>query len=213
MYQIIKDNRPIALTERPVWVRLQENGAWGLATEQTAQGIYCEGVHYHVYGKPEIPLEGIESVAVVEVDGGKMLTAGVAALLTLADAEMIDATLPGVSDALTAARGQLTALPVDGEEWDAAKRYIAGDTVTAGGVEYVALRYSKGKNPLSADGGYWEVVPAEPVYQAWSDITDGTVITEDTIVTHDGATWRCISQHIKSTVYRPKTGSSKWEAM
>ena len=39
---------------------------------------------------------------------------------------------------------------------------------------------------------------------------DGAVITEDTIVTHEGKSWRCISQHIKSAVYRPKTGSSKW---
>ena len=47
-------------------------------------------------------------------------------------------------------------------------------------------------------------------YPAWSDIEDGTVIEVDTIVTYNGKTWQCTEQHIKSTVYKPKAGSSKW---
>lgn len=31
------------------------------------------------------------------------------------------------------------------------------------------------------------------------------------IVTYNGATWQCTSQHIKSIVYKPKAGSSKWQ--
>ena len=47
-------------------------------------------------------------------------------------------------------------------------------------------------------------------YPAWGDIEDGTVIEVDTIVTYNGKTWQCTEQHIKSTVYKPKAGSSKW---
>lgn len=47
-------------------------------------------------------------------------------------------------------------------------------------------------------------------YPAWGDIEDGTVIEVNTIVTYNGKTWQCTEQHIKSTVYKPKAGSSKW---
>ena len=56
--------------------------------------------------------------------------------------------------------------------------------------------------------GVWAVQTA--TYPAWGDIEDGTVIEVDTIVTYNGKTWQCTEQHIKSTVYKPKAGSTKW---
>lgn len=110
-----------------------------------------------------------------------------------------------IVEILTAARAGLTPTPTQGAPWDAETRYIAGDTVEGG---YVALRYSRGKNPTDHLGTYWTLQTV--TYTAWSDIEDGTVIEVGTVVTYGGKTWRCTEQHIKSTVYKPKAGSSKW---
>lgn len=133
------------------------------------------------------------------------------AVLSLADADMTDESLPGVSEALIAARENLTSLPVPGEAWDAEKRYIAGDTVTANGILYTALKYSKGKDPTS-NPQHWEAETGAITYPEWSSIEDGTVVEAGTIVADRGSIWICTDQHFKSTVYRPKEGSSKWEA-
>ena len=114
-----------------------------------------------------------------------------------------------LNDVLTAARDGLVPAPTPGDAWSADLRYIAGDTATVDGISYTALRYSKGKNPPDSPN-HWEVTQA-PSHPAWDSIEDGTVIMEGEIVTYDGATWQCTSQHIKSTVYKPKVGSSKWE--
>lgn len=107
-------------------------------------------------------------------------------------------------------RENLVSIPVAGEEWNERKSYIAGDVVTLEGVSYTTTHYSRGKSPaLYPDK--WTLTPTEEEIGAWADIEDGTVIVEGTTVTYDGKTWVCTSQHIKSTVYRPKAASTKWE--
>ena len=125
------------------------------------------------------------------------------ALVAVRKAE-IEAHETDLVEVLTAARAGLTPTPTQGAPWDAETRYITGDTVEG----YIALKYSRNKPPAENLGTYWAVQTV--TYPAWGDIEDGTVITEDTIVTHEGKSWRCISQHIKSAVYRPKIDSSKW---
>ena len=121
-----------------------------------------------------------------------------------AAAELADAHAE-LEQLLADARASLTPTPTQGAPWDAETRYIAGDTVEGG---YVALRYSRGKKPTDHLGTYWTLQTV--TYPAWSDIEDGTVIEVGTVVTYGGKTWRCTEQHIKSTVYKPKAGSSKW---
>ena len=150
-----------------------------------------------------------EAIALLQKTKAQMTTFETA-VLSLADADLTDESLPGVSDALMAARKNLTGLPVPGEAWDAEKRYIAGDTVTVNGVLYTALKYSKGKDPQSSPK-HWQLNTGTSTYQTWDSISDGTLVEVGTIVTHQGQTWICTSQHIKSTVYKPKDGSSKWE--
>jgi hypothetical protein len=70
VYSVIKDNVEIGITETPKYIRLQENGAYALCEERDAQGICYNDVVYHLHGKPEIPVEGIESVAVEQFDAG-----------------------------------------------------------------------------------------------------------------------------------------------
>lgn len=49
----------------PVWVKKQDNGSYGLCSEQEAQGVVIEGIVYHVEGRDE--LDGTESVVVTEI--------------------------------------------------------------------------------------------------------------------------------------------------
>lgn len=126
------------------------------------------------------------------------------ALVAVRKAE-IEAHETDLVEVLTAARAGLTPTPTQGALWDAETRYITGDTVEGG---YVALKYSRNKPPAANLGTYWAVQTV--TYPAWSDLEDGTVIEVDTIVTYNGKTWQCTEQHIKSTVYKPKAGSSKW---
>ena len=128
------------------------------------------------------------------------------ALVAVRKAE-IEAHETDLVEVLTAARAGLTPTPTQGAPWDAETRYITGDTVEGG---YVALRYSRGKDPADTAnlGVYWEIPQFS--YPAWGDIEDGTVIEVNTIVTYNGKTWQCTEQHIKSTVYKPKAGSTKW---
>ena len=120
-----------------------------------------------------------------------------------AAAELAD-THAELEQLLADTRVNLAPTPTQGAPWDAETRYITGDTVEG----YVALKYSRNKPPAANLGTYWAVQTV--TYPAWGDIEDGTVIEADTIVTYNGKTWQCTEQHIKSTVYKPKAGSSKW---
>ena len=129
------------------------------------------------------------------------------ALVAVRKAE-IEAHETDLVEVLTAARAGLTRACLRRNTacppWDAETRYIAGDTVEG----YVALKYSRNKPPAENLGTYWAVQTV--TYPAWGDIEDGTVIEAGTIVTYNGKTWQCTEQHIKSTVYKPKAGSTKW---
>ena len=191
MYRVILHGAQIALEDKLAFVRKQTNGFFVRCSEEDAQGIVVgDSAIYHLYGKPS--LDGVETVYVEEFSGRSRLAAIAADL----------------NEVLIAAREGLVSIPTPGDAWSAELRYIAGDTATVDGISYTALRYSKGKNPPDSPD-YWEVTP-EPSYPAWDSIEDGTVIKEGEIVTYNGATWQCTSQHIKSTVYKPKAGSSKW---
>ena len=106
-------------------------------------------------------------------------------------------------------REGLVPLPVAGENWRNTANYITGDTVVYLSATYTALKYNKDKSP-DVNPDFWEVAETVPSAIAWSDISDGSVITEGTQVTQDGFVWICIMQHLKSTVYKPKDGSTRW---
>ncbi len=187
MYRIKKGGAILSTEDGAVYVRLQENGVYITCPEHEAQGIVVNGGNiYALNGRGGLP--GLEAVTVEEFSG--------AALIAEAHSE-----LDGL---IAAARQSLISPPSQGAPWNAETRYIAGDTVEG----YVALKYSRNKPPAANLGTYWAVQTV--TYPAWSDIEDGTVIEVDTIVTYNGKTWQCTEQHIKSTVYKPKAGSTKW---
>lgn len=199
MYRVILQGAQIALEDKLAFVRKQENGFIVCCREEDAQGIVVgDSTVYHLYGKPSLP--GADTVHVEEFSGRSRIASIAAEGAALAS---------DLNDVLTAARAGLVSVPTPGEAWSADLRYITGDTATVDGVSYTALKYSKGKNPPDSPN-HWEVTQA-PSHPAWDSIEDGTVIMEGEIVTYDGATWQCTSQHIKSIVYKPKAGSSKWQ--
>lgn len=192
MYRVILQGAQIALEDKLAFVRKQGNGFLVRCSEEDAQGIVVDdNTVYHLYGKPSLP--GADTVYVEEFSGRSRLAAIAADL----------------NEVLIAAREGLVSIPTPGDAWSAELRYIAGDTATVDGISYTALRYSKGKNPPDSPN-HWEITQVSS-YPAWDSIEDGTVIMEGEIVTYDGATWQCTSQHIKSIVYKPKAGSSKWQ--
>lgn len=73
MYSIVKDNLEIGIVDKPTYIRMQENGAYGLCEEADAEGIAYNNTPYHVWGMPELAGEGVESVALVEFDIGNRI--------------------------------------------------------------------------------------------------------------------------------------------
>lgn len=68
MFRIIKDGASVAMTERPTYIKLLDNGCYGLCKEPEATGIAHNGTVFHLLGRPELP--GAENVMLEETDGG-----------------------------------------------------------------------------------------------------------------------------------------------
>lgn len=58
----------IGMTEAPNYIKQAENGSYVLCSEPEASGIAFLGAAYHILGRTA--LEGAETVALEEVDGG-----------------------------------------------------------------------------------------------------------------------------------------------
>ena len=86
MYRIVKDGDVIGLTERPNYIRLQDNNSYGLCPACDAQGIVYEGTIYHLIGRDELP--DVESISLEQVDAGSVLLDNQAAVA--ANAAAID---------------------------------------------------------------------------------------------------------------------------
>ena len=65
MYRMFKGEVVLATVTNPVWVKKQDNGSYGLCSEQEAQCVVIEGTVYHVEGRDE--LDGTESIVVTEI--------------------------------------------------------------------------------------------------------------------------------------------------
>lgn len=194
MYRIIKGNEVVAVVDKLHFCRPQANGIPCLTDEANAHGIVIDDAFFHIEGFPE--WEGKETVRYEEFQGAS----AIAEIRQEADSARSD-----LADILAATRNGLVSPPTPGAPWNAQTHYAAGDTVEGG---YVALRYSRGKAPAEHLGTYWELQTAEII--AWTSIEDGTVIYNGGTVSYGGKTWICIEQHIKSAVFKPKSGSSKW---
>ena len=74
MFNIYKDNKLIATTEKPLYVKKHpENGCYIPAKKNDATGISVQSLQ-QVFALAGKELDGLDQVAVVEVDGGGILT-------------------------------------------------------------------------------------------------------------------------------------------
>lgn len=64
MYKITKNGSVVGLTGQPTHIRLQENGCYGLCSEQEAQGIAFGGTPYQLADRAE--MGGLEVVTMAE---------------------------------------------------------------------------------------------------------------------------------------------------
>lgn len=97
MYEIRKDDAVLALTEKPNYIYRHGDGFYALCDEAQAQGIAVNGKPYSLHGRT--PMEGCESVLLVETDAGDILrkneqTSSIT-FVTLAEAGSIDTVTAG----------------------------------------------------------------------------------------------------------------------
>ena len=132
MFTITKSGVEIAVTERPTYIRLQSNGAFGLCSREQAQGVAWNGIPYHVEGFPAIDREGVETVVLTEIDGGRrmMQTDKHVAVLAAAGVKQIQLYCSG-GETPSAESGVF----VDGAEaWEAGKSYERGKVFAYNGA-------------------------------------------------------------------------------
>jgi len=115
-------------------------------------------------------------------------------------------------------RDGLAPVPKNGEPWKVNLAYTTTMTCTHTGSTWEALKFTRGNEPGSSPN-HWKVKEVEK-YPLWTSFSDGTVIygkdSDDKpaqIVEDQGYIWICLVQHFKSTMYRPKDGSTRWEKM
>lgn len=212
MYTITKSGVEIAVTERPTYIRLQSNGAFGLCTREQAQGVAWEGVPYHVEGMPAIDREGIETVTLTEIDGGKRITQNEqqaassrkiaeVAFITMAEADTIPQTVaaqypeafPAWQAGVAYKLNQYRTETVDGET--KLYRCVQAHTSQAGWEPHSAASLWT----LAADPG--------EAWPAWIYPTGAhNAYALGAQVTHNGKRWRST---VANNVWEP--GAYGWE--
>ena len=118
-------------------------------------------------------------------------------------------------EVLLSVREGLKGAPVAGEEWDAEKWYVQGDTAKQGTVLYEAQRTCKGREP-AVSPIFWQASPVlekeSVAVVEWSSIKNGEVITVGTVVTRNDTNWRCIKEHKKAIAQAPADFTSEYWA-
>ena len=92
MYEIIKGDMVVALTEKPNFIYQHPDGYFVLCEQEQAQGVALYGTPYHLFGRAS--MDGLETVVLVETDAGRVLkeqeTVNSIAFVTLAEVGNID---------------------------------------------------------------------------------------------------------------------------
>lgn len=66
MYSLKKDGNEIALANEMHYIRMQENGAYGLCGKREADGVAADGAVYH-FGKDIDTVDFVDGVAEMEI--------------------------------------------------------------------------------------------------------------------------------------------------
>lgn len=74
MYKIVKDGKTVAITEKLNFIKQSESGVFVGCSEREAQGVAVKNTPYNLFGRGG--MNGCETVAVLEVDGGACIHTG-----------------------------------------------------------------------------------------------------------------------------------------
>lgn len=136
MYEIIKGGVVLAMTEKPTYIRVAENGCYTLCEAAQAQGVAVAGSVYHLEGLPA--LEGAEDVTLRETDAGEQV------MNAKREAEEVQATnsIAFVTLAESGAIDEVTASehPDVFERWAYPVNYTVGQLRTYEGVLYKCIQ-------------------------------------------------------------------------
>ena len=64
MYKIIKNGVLVGITGAPTYIKMMDNGCYGLCSKEEAQGVAFDGVPYHMDGRAK--MDGADTTSVVE---------------------------------------------------------------------------------------------------------------------------------------------------
>ena len=217
MYKVLKENSVLAVVGSPTWVRLQENGSYGLTIEANAQGIAVDGTVYHVSGHPA--LEGAETVVVVEVDDGQYancLAALVLDPLDLKNAEQFRKELQHYAASLDEETALVIATVYD--PYRVGEPYAVGDYITYGTnnvgdpqlYKVIQAHTSQSDWPPDQTAALYSPVGLdESGYAVWSQpISSADAYNAGDIVSYNGTLYRSL---IDSNVWSPEAYPAGWE--
>lgn len=92
MYKIIKDGVVVGITGAPTYIKMMDNGCFGLCSKEEAQGVAFDGVPYHMDGRAK--MDGVETTSVEEENDGVVSrdhTAAAQVFVEQAEAGNVDA--------------------------------------------------------------------------------------------------------------------------
>ncbi len=195
-----------------------DNTLGGLIGTTGANGEYYQVITDDTYGQIKSTiLQAVEDKKIDEIEA-KTLAEALMTITAQSLGDPVDETELEIAMETYTKHQRLKAgeAPTEGANWSENIRYLKDEVVTGlvTGSKYKALKQSKNKPPED-NPSLWELLSDTPSYTNWDDIGDGTVIEKDTIVHYPtgGQLWKCSKQHVKSAVYEPKEGSSRWDAV
>lgn len=192
MFEIRKENKVFALTEKPNFIRLHPEGFYILCEEAEATGIAVDGVVYALY---EGSLGDCEPVTVAKVDGGRKLReqyeVNSITFVTLAEAGSID-------DVTASEHIEVFA------EWAVDIAYSVGQMRKHRGVLYRCIIAHTSQEDWSPDvaASLW-VACADPSeeYPAWSQpVGAHDAYSKEAKVSHNEKKW---TSDIDGNIWEP----------
>ena len=72
MYRLMQNGVMVALGNEPSYIRMQENGSYGLCTREEAQGVAMNNTPYHIDGMDA--LEGAKTVSMETVEADRIVS-------------------------------------------------------------------------------------------------------------------------------------------
>ena len=201
MYKIIKDGVIVGITGAPTYIKMMDNGCYGLCSEEEAQGIAFDGVAYHMDGRTK--MDGVDTTSVEEEHDSVVSRDHTAAAQVFVE----QAEVGNINEA--------TALEHKGlfDEWKVGVLYPLGAMRQFESKLYKCLQEHTSQNDWmpTATPALWVEIAAPGEYR---EIKDGMLSTE-AFAKGEIGWWRekgnLYESLIDANVYTPESYPNGWE--